>query len=159
MTNSPTLVHHAIQYRDIVKEYCEISSKLVFDDVDADRIAEILGEAQNDAMLSFLIDEADHMLAHWHHFIDEDQITQTQCQLKQAVDQVWLKQLLLDMSNRMQASQRKTLQLRLKDLGFYNGSIDGIVGPQTEAALRNCSDAGDWCTPVVPIHTPNPNLA
>ncbi|MEM9905019.1 MAG: peptidoglycan-binding domain-containing protein [Cyanobacteria bacterium P01_D01_bin.44] len=155
MTNSPTLVHHAIQYRDIVKEYCEISAKLTLNDADADRIAEILGEACDDAMLSFLIDEADHMLAHWHHLIDDAEISQTQQKLQQSFDQVWLEQLLLDISTRMQASQRKTLQLRLKNLGFYTGPIDGIVGPQTEAALKNCSDSGDLCIPMVPIHTPN----
>jgi peptidoglycan hydrolase-like protein with peptidoglycan-binding domain len=32
--------------------------------------------------------------------------------------------------------QVRQSQQRLKDLGFYEGSIDGIYGPETEAALR-----------------------
>jgi peptidoglycan hydrolase-like protein with peptidoglycan-binding domain len=32
--------------------------------------------------------------------------------------------------------QVRQAQQRLKDLGFYEGSIDGIYGPETEAALR-----------------------
>lgn len=31
----------------------------------------------------------------------------------------------------------KTLQQKLKDLGFYNGSVDGIFGTQTQTAVRN----------------------
>lgn len=32
--------------------------------------------------------------------------------------------------------QIRQAQQRLKDLGFYEGQIDGIYGPETEAALR-----------------------
>lgn len=31
----------------------------------------------------------------------------------------------------------KTLQQKLKDLGFYKGSVDGIFGSQTQTAVRN----------------------
>lgn len=31
----------------------------------------------------------------------------------------------------------KTLQQKLKDLGFYKGSVDGVFGSQTQTAVRN----------------------
>ena len=31
----------------------------------------------------------------------------------------------------------KTLQQKLKDLGFYNGSVDGVFGSQTQSAVRS----------------------
>lgn len=34
-------------------------------------------------------------------------------------------------------SEVKTLQQKLKDLGFYNGNVDGIFGTQTQTAVRN----------------------
>ena len=34
-------------------------------------------------------------------------------------------------------SEVKTLQQKLKDLGFYNGDVDGIFGTQTQTAVRN----------------------
>ena len=33
----------------------------------------------------------------------------------------------------------RTLQQKLKDLGFYNGSVDGIFGSQTQSAVRSFS--------------------
>jgi peptidoglycan hydrolase-like protein with peptidoglycan-binding domain len=32
--------------------------------------------------------------------------------------------------------QIKQAQRRLRDIGFYTGSVDGILGPNTAAALR-----------------------
>ena len=158
MIDSSTLVHHAMQYREIIEEYCKISAKLSLSESEADRIAEILGVAQTDSMLSFLLDEADHMLACFHHLIDEAEIAQSQQKLQVALDQTWLQQLLLDLSTRLEDSQCKTIQCYLKDLGFYNGAIDGVVGPQTQAALKNCSETKNLHTQVIPIHMPSSKL-
>jgi peptidoglycan hydrolase-like protein with peptidoglycan-binding domain len=38
--------------------------------------------------------------------------------------------------DRLSADQRKQLQRKLQERGHYQGSIDGVVGPQTRAALR-----------------------
>jgi len=38
--------------------------------------------------------------------------------------------------NRPSPSITEALQKRLKELGFYQGEIDGIWGPQTQAAVE-----------------------
>jgi hypothetical protein len=157
MSSSPSFIPHALQYQDLLQEYCEISAKGTLTDWEADRIESILATATQDAMLSFLIDEADHILAHLHHLVAEDFIIKEQNKLKDALDNNWLNQLLLDIATCLQAPQRKTLQQYLKEKGFYVGSIDGIVGPKTQAALKHCSASGELSTPLLPIHGPEPD--
>jgi len=40
-------------------------------------------------------------------------------------------------------SERKELQQLLADMGFLRGEIDGIIGPQTQAALREFQQSRD----------------
>ncbi len=153
MTDS--LTRNAAVHRATVQEYCELSAQTTLSEVDADRLSEILVLAEGNALLSLLIDEADHMLNHLFHCIDEDDVAQQQTQLKAAIDASWLEQVLLDASARMQTSQRKTLQNYLKDRGLYVGDIDGIVGPETQAAVRECKDLKQSTHPPAPIHLPD----
>jgi len=150
-----SLTRQAAVHRATVQAYCEISARTSLTDADADRISEILGLAEQDALLSFLIDEADHVLNHLFHFIDEGDVAEQQAQLKAAVDASWLDQVLLDASARMQPPQRKTLQHYLKDRGLYVGAIDGVVGPETQAAIRESEDLQPSTQPPAPINLPD----
>lgn len=42
----------------------------------------------------------------------------------------------LPAGNRMSAAQRRIVQQALAKLGYYDGNIDGIFGPETRAAIR-----------------------
>ncbi len=153
--HTPSLTRRAEAHRTVVQEYCEISARTILTDADADRISEILTLAEGDALLSLLIDEADHVLNHLFHVIDESDVVQQQAKLQAAIDASWLDQVLLDASARMQAPQRKTLQSYLKDRGLYVGAIDGIVGPETQAAVRECQDLQQSTHPPSPINLPD----
>jgi peptidoglycan hydrolase-like protein with peptidoglycan-binding domain len=37
----------------------------------------------------------------------------------------------------MTADETKKVQRKLTDMGHYNGKVDGVVGPDTEAAIRH----------------------
>ncbi|MEO0542022.1 MAG: peptidoglycan-binding domain-containing protein [Cyanobacteria bacterium P01_A01_bin.105] len=153
MTDS--LSRKAAKHRAIVQEYCELSARTQLDEADADRIGDILALAEGDALLSLLIDEADHVLNHLFHFVDEAYVAQQQSALKASIDRSWLDQVLLDASARMPGAQGKTLQSYLKDRGLYVGAIDGVVGPETQAAVRDCEDLQQSMQPPEPIHLPD----
>ena len=153
--NMHSLVQSAVAHRAMVQEYCELSAQTDMSDADADRIGEILALAEDDALLSLLIDEADHVLNHLFHFIDESYTAGQQDKLKTAVNASWLEQVLLDASARMQPQQRKTLQSYLKAQGVYRGEIDGIVGPETRAAVWECEDLQQLTHPPAPINLPD----
>ncbi|MEL6138741.1 MAG: peptidoglycan-binding domain-containing protein [Cyanobacteria bacterium J06628_6] len=153
MTDS--LIHHAEHYRGLVTEYCQLSCANRLSDRDADRIGDILSQAVDDPMLSLLVDEADHMLNHLRHLIDETDVIQQQTQLKASIDSCWVEQVLLDASARLQKPQSETLQSYLKDKGLYVGAIDGVVGPETQAAIKHCSDLQASMAPPDPINLPD----
>lgn len=118
-----------LKYKGLVYEYCALAVKCTLTDEAADRMAEILQKAESEPLLSFLIDEADHLVAHELGLIDGQMITQQQAKLKRCIETNWIDQLLLD----VQLQPRK-LQQFLKDQGLYQGAIDGICGPATESA-------------------------
>ncbi|NEP16185.1 MAG: hypothetical protein F6J97_04690 [Leptolyngbya sp. SIO4C1] len=109
MTESPAFIQHALRHRDLLQEYCDISVKLLLSDTDADRISDILTMAETDPMLSFLIDEIDHILAHLYRLIDDSETERTQRQLQQTLNQNWLDQTLLNIANRLQDPQTNSL--------------------------------------------------
>ncbi|MEO1591772.1 MAG: peptidoglycan-binding domain-containing protein [Cyanobacteria bacterium J06632_22] len=157
MTDSQihSLARKAAVHRSTVQEYCELSAQTPLTEAGADRIGAILSQAEDDALLSLLIDEADHVLNHLFHFVDEGYVAQQQAKLQSAVETTWLDQVLLDAAARMQASQRKTLQSYLKERGFYVGAIDGIVGPETKAAVREYENLEQSTHPPDPINLPD----
>lgn len=118
-----------LKYKGLVYEYCALAVKCTLTDEAADRMVEILQKAESEPLLSFLIDEADHLVAHELGLIDGLMINQQQAKLKQRIEANWVDQLLLD----VQLHPRK-LQQFLKDQGLYEGAIDGICGPATENA-------------------------
>ena len=60
-------------YGAILREYCELASKKTLSEEDADRLSKILTQAEQDHHLSFLLNEADHFMAHHLGLLDVTQ--------------------------------------------------------------------------------------
>lgn len=52
------------EYGQLLREYCRLASCKKLTDKDADRLTKILTLAEADKQLSFLLNEADHFMAH-----------------------------------------------------------------------------------------------
>lgn len=150
------LSHYAQTHRDVVLNYCQLSMQPQLSEQDAERLDAILAVAQTDPLLSLLIDEADHMVAHLYNFIDEREIADQQQKLQTCLSEVWLNEAFQDLSSRLKASQCKSLQMYLQAEGFYRGAVDGVMGPVTKAAMRACCELKGELPQPLPIHTPEP---
>lgn len=159
MFSSPSHLNisdYAQQHRDLLQTYCQLSIQPDLSDRDTEHLDTILATAEADPLISFLIDEADHMLAHLYSFIDETDIKQQQQQLQTCLSNAWLNQAFQDLAYRLQTSQCQSLQRYLKEQGFYQGAIDGVMGPATQAAMRVCCDQQGTLPQPLPINTPDP---
>jgi len=125
------LIQASTRYTAILQEYCSLATQPTLSTTDEDNLANILQQATQDPLLSFWIDEADHFVAHQLGLIDEAFIAQQQSKLRRAISQTWIDTLWNNLQNRT-----KALQAYLQRLGFYQGAIDGIEGPFTQAAIR-----------------------
>ena len=146
---------HAQQHRDLLQTYCQLSVQPTLSDSDTARLDAILAIAENDPLVSFLIDEADHMLAHVYHFIDDAEIADQQAKLQTCLNDAWLDQACQDLAYRLQTSQCKNLQQYLKEQGFYKGAIDGVMGQVTTTAMQECCTQQGELPQPLPIHTPD----
>lgn len=153
--NNFNISNHARQHRDLIQTYCQLSVQPGLNDKDTEHLDAILAQAETDPLISFLIDEADHMLAHLYSFIEEDDITQQQEKLQACLSKAWLSQAFEDLSHRLQSSQCKNLQTYLKEQGFYQGAIDGVMGPSTKTAMKQCCEQQGQLPQPLPIHTPD----
>lgn len=151
---NPSLSHSAHNHREIVLSYCQLAIQTQLSNDEAEQLDDILAAAEGDSLLSFLIDEADHMVAHLHNLIDEDDIAAQQQKLQTRLNEVWLNEAFQDLSSRLKTSQCQQLQTYLKAEGFYHGAIDGLMGPATKAAMQRCEQQGALPEPL-PIHTPD----
>ena len=155
MFSSPSISDRAEQHCDLMHTYCQLSVQPALNEADAERLDAILAAAELDPLISFLIDEADHMLAHLHGFIDEKEIVDQQHKLQICLSEAWLDQAFQDLSHRLQTSQCKNLQQYLQEEGFYDGAIDGVMGQSTKAAMQQCCDQHGKLPHPLPIHTPD----
>ena len=152
---SPSISEHAQQHRDLIHTYCQLSVQTTLSAADTERLDAILALAETEPLISFLIDEADHMLAHLHSFIDENDIVNQQQKLQICLNEAWLDQAFQDLAHRLQTSQCKNLQQYLKTEGFYTGAIDGVMGQSTKAAMQQCCDQHSQLPQPLPINTPD----
>ncbi|MEM6253854.1 MAG: peptidoglycan-binding domain-containing protein [Cyanobacteria bacterium P01_D01_bin.156] len=150
------LSHQAKAYREEILIYCQLSMQPQLSSQDAERLDAILAAAETDTLLSFLLDEADHMVAHLQNFIDDGEITEQQQKLQTCLDDVWLNQALQDLDSRLQTSQCKNLQMVLKEAGFYQGTIDGVMGGATRYAMEAFYQCKGELPYPLPISTPDP---
>ncbi|MEM8610548.1 MAG: peptidoglycan-binding domain-containing protein [Cyanobacteria bacterium P01_H01_bin.105] len=146
---------YAQEHRDLIKVYCQLSVQPTLNDGDTERLDHLLAAAETNPLISFLIDEADHMLAHLYGFIDENDITDQQQKLQTCLSEVWLNQAFQDLAHRLQNPQCRNLQQYLQEQGYYNGTIDGVMGPSTKAAMKQCYEQEDQLLQPSPIHTPD----
>jgi hypothetical protein len=121
---STHLLDQAAHYQPLVLEYCQLALRPTLSDAEQDRMADILHQATEDAVLGFWLEEADHLVAHHLGLIDSNLIKEQQ-------DRFRYLRLWHDLQSRI-----KVLQAYLHRQGVYRGSIDGVMGPSTQQALR-----------------------
>lgn len=146
----------SLDLRSKVIEYFTLSLLDVLTEPQAERLEAILDEATQDSLLSFWIDEVDHVVAHKLNLIDSTFIDQQQTALlrkmrnfsdmenlvkglKDSVDQMRCSiQQVLSYVKQENCTQEsvQTLQSYLKHQGIYAGEVDGQFGSQTEKALE-----------------------
>jgi hypothetical protein len=91
-------VERALKYRPTLQDYCDLAMRPTLDEGAASRMAAILHQAEADCLLGWLLDEADHLIAHLQNLIHDDQIQQQQLQLQTTIDGLWMEELIQDLS-------------------------------------------------------------
>jgi len=129
-------------YLPVVRRYCQLAVLPHLAEFDAIELDHILEMAENDPWLTLLLDEADHLIAHRYNLVCADTVRQQQQRLAQAIDACWVDHLLAD-AQAQQHSYHLNCQLQqaLRREGVYSGPVDGIIGPQTEAAIQHLRQA------------------
>jgi fumarylacetoacetate (FAA) hydrolase family protein len=127
------VVQQSRKYTEIFHEYCTLASQQTLTEMQADRLEKILQKAQSDTWLDFLIDEADHILAHELGLIKEKAIQHQLHELKKSLDRIWCERIIQEIQKQ---NRSKKIQKYLQEEGLYDGAIDGYIGPRTQTALE-----------------------
>lgn len=128
---SETFLQASQQHRELILEYCMLALKPFLSEAEQDRYGEILTQAMEDKGLDFWLEEADHLVAHHLDLIDAAFVKDQQDKLRQAIRYKRFESFWEDLQ-----AQIKVLQTHLKNLGVYNGSIDGMMCPCTQEAIN-----------------------
>lgn len=141
-TQSPAIFLNTCRdyLRNVVSEYCTLSVLDRLTEQQADRIAEILNQATQDPLLSFLLDEADHAIGHLMNLINVEETREEQAVLRRAIDQNWIAWLLTKAKAKngslVPQYALKQAQASLKKQGLYQAEIDGVCGEKTREAFQ-----------------------
>ena len=127
------LVQQSLKYTEIIHEYCTLASQRSLTQLQADRLEQILQDAQFDPWLDFLIDEADHILAHQLGLIKEPFIQHQLQELSKSIDRFWCERMVQEIQKQ---NRSKEIQKYLQNEGLYDGAIDGYIGPRTQNAIK-----------------------
>jgi hypothetical protein len=130
-----------VKYQDILLEYYTLAISDSLNDIQADRMAEILTQAEADEILNFWIEEADYLIAHRLGLIDEDFIRSQQNQLRSLIRKAWIDLLLHEIQDKT-----KAVQVYLKHQGAYQGEINGKLDPSTHAAIQSLQQKNNCVT-------------
>ncbi|MEL6381684.1 MAG: peptidoglycan-binding domain-containing protein [Cyanobacteria bacterium J06626_18] len=125
------LAHKSENYRDLILEYCLLALQDSLTEAEQDRMGEIYDQAIADPVLSFWLEEGDHLVAHRLGLVNETFVKQQQDGLRRSIRRSQIDSLWRDLQ-----STAKVLQAYLQSQGLYKGSIDGILGPSTQKAMR-----------------------
>lgn len=148
-----------------VSEYYILANLPRLNEEQSRQMEKLLKLGERDLVLSFLLDEVDHIVGHELGLINADAIREQQRRLQQAIDKTWMdiqvvelqagmeqpsveeekiKELksclptnLLKRVNKKSASRLKRAQIDLQKAGFYNGPIDGDYNSLTQEAFNN----------------------
>lgn len=129
--NEDLFFRECLQYRALLSEYFSLAVKCTLTDAEQERLDYILSEAETRALLSFLLDEVDHLVGHELGVINQEFVQQQQANLRQAIATARAEQLVMEIQGRAEE-----LQQVLQSRGLYQGAIDGVYGPRTQEALR-----------------------
>ncbi len=124
-------------YKKILTEYCRLAAIAHLSpdpsDDDAARLDEILSQAETDGMLSFLIGEVDHLLGARMNLLTPEAICEYKLQQARLSEHLAVSPLDPDF--------QRMLQLRLREIGFYQGPIDGVLGERSREAVRKFQES------------------
>ena len=127
-------------FDNILSEYFTLSILEKLTEQQADRIVEILQKAETDNLLSFLIDEADHVIGHMLGLIDVKKTHTEQDKLRQMIDHNWITWSLTKInaygSSSVPEDTVKQAQVCLKEKGLYAAAIDGVCGEKMKEAFQ-----------------------
>lgn len=149
-----------LQYHDQIMEYLTLCMADILTEPQADRLGAILEEASKNPLLSFWIDEVDHVVAHQKDLIDADYVEKQQAALRKKIRTFSEIEILVF---NLKASIKKarevmdslqnhatnpefveSLQECLKKEGVYEGSVDGKFGQFTQQALEKLEKNSVW---------------
>jgi hypothetical protein len=147
----------SFQCQDQVMEYLALCMADILTEPQADRLGNILEEASSNPLLSFWIDEVDHVIAHRKDLIDAEYVEKQQAALRKKIRtfseiealvfnlKASIRQVRDVMDNlHNQAADPafvESLQECLKKEGVYDGSVDGEFGQYTQQALEKLEGA------------------
>lgn len=128
---------------DILQDYLHLAVQPCLNEVDADRLDEILDLAVSNRWLNFWISAVDHLLVH--------RLQLNESTLKETLtnQQAWLQEMRqISLSNASSVQELtnilatqinmtfKEVQQHLLNRGFDPGPLDGVIGSRTQAALK-----------------------
>jgi len=115
-------------YQGILSEYSHLWSRAELTDEEADRIEAIYTKAQQDPLLNFFITKLDEILCDRAGLFSNEFIQSYKNQ------QAWLREHLEQIP--FEQDYLVEGQKFLKEVGFYEGPVDGVWGDRTRKAVK-----------------------
>ena len=116
------------QHDELLTNYQELSLCNELTDKASDQLDQIYAKALNDPMLNFLLTEIDHILNSYLGLLSDEAVGGYKDQ------QAWLRERLEQTPFEHRNCQE--VQKMLAEAGFYEGPIDGVIGPRSTQALK-----------------------
>jgi hypothetical protein len=146
----------SLQYQPQIMEYLALSMADTLAEPQADRLGAILDEASENPLLSFWIDEVDHIVAHQKDMVSASYVEKQQtalrrkmrtfCEIEALVSSLkasikHLREVMDNLhDNATDPEFVESLQECLRKEGVYNGSVDGQFGQYTQQALEKLEE-------------------
>lgn len=124
-----TLLDVAADRDKLAQAYYRLASRPELTDEDVQQMDEVLEKAESDSVLNFLIGEMDYLLAKRLSLLSEEA-------LEHENQQAWLREYLGTPPASYPTEYRQEVQTLLKEKGYYEGKIDGVLGEETRSAIQ-----------------------
>lgn len=122
-----SLMNASRSYADILTRYCELWLCDELGDKEADEMEAIYTKAESDPLLDFLITSFDHILSERLGLFEKEFLQSYKNQ------QAWLREHLEQVP--LEQDSLIATQTFLKKAGFYKGTVDGVWGSCSRAAI------------------------